>query len=245
VNEESDHERRAVALVLAAGAGARLGRDVPKAFAELGGRTLIERALETVGGCPGIAAAIVLVPPDWIADAGSLARRTEARPEVATIVAGGRTRQESVRRGLDAVPEWAQVVVCHDAARTFATPELFGRVLDALAEGAQGAVPVVPSPDTVKRLRDGVISETIPRAEVGLAQTPQAFVVEALRDAHARSLRHGLDATDDAMLLEAAGYRVIAVEGDPGNFKLTDEADFARAEARLRSHDPLRAGGDR
>src|SRR5919197_1211253 len=153
---------------------------------------------------------VLVVPPNRIPEALEVAERIEPRPELAAVVAGGRTRQESVRLGLEGLPAWAERVACHDAARPFASPELFARVLNALSEVAQGAVSVVPSPDTVKRIRDGVVAETIPRAEVGLAQTPQAFVVEALREAHAKAVRTGLEATDDAMLLEAAGYRVVA-----------------------------------
>ena len=99
---------------------------------------------------------------------------------------------------------------------------------------ADGSVPVVPSADTVKRLREGAVVETIPREHVGLVQTPQAFVASQLREAHARAARNGIEATDDAMLLEEAGLRVIAVPGEPGNFKITTVGDLARAESLIR-----------
>src|SRR5207237_1792345 len=99
--------------------------------------------------------------------------------------------------------------------------------------GVQGVVPVVPSPDTVKRVREGLVIETVSRDELGLVQTPQAFTAEALVDAHRRAQLTGLEATDDAMLLEAAGFRVAAVEGDPSNFKVTTPEDLRRAEFLL------------
>jgi len=241
VSDESNDPGPAAALVLAAGAGERLGLGVPKGFVELGGRPLLQWSLTTVARSPGISAVVVVVPPDRVSEAAQLASRVGSRPDVAAVVPGGATRRDSVRLGLEALPAGTEVVVCHDAARPFASPELFARVLHALTGyAAEGAVPVVASPDTVKRIRDGVIAETIPRGEVGLAQTPQAFLVEALRAAHGRDPGDEAEATDDAMLLEAAGYRVLAVQGDPENFKLTGPADFVRAEARLlverRSH---------
>jgi 2-C-methyl-D-erythritol 4-phosphate cytidylyltransferase/2-C-methyl-D-erythritol 2,4-cyclodiphosphate synthase len=126
-----------------------------------------------------------------------------------------------------------QAIVCHDAARCLAQPQLFEAVLDALRR-ADGAIPVVPVADTVKRLDDGVIAGTLDRDELGLAQTPQAFRAEALREAHRIAEESDVEATDDAMLLELAGYRVVAVPGDPGNFKITTREDLDRAERVLR-----------
>ena len=122
------------------------------------------------------------------------------------------------------------VVMCHDAARPFATPALFDRVLGAL-DGVQGVVPVVPVPDTVKRVEGGVVLRTEPREGLVLAQTPQAFLALALRQAHDRAERDGIEVTDDAAALERAGFRVRAVPGEPGNFKITTPEDLARAEA--------------
>jgi 2-C-methyl-D-erythritol 4-phosphate cytidylyltransferase/2-C-methyl-D-erythritol 2,4-cyclodiphosphate synthase len=138
---------------------------------------------------------------------------------------------------LAALPPEVDAVLCHDAARPFASASLFDRVMQRLAVGAgdvarraDGVVPVVPILDTVKRVRDDVVVETLPREELGLVQTPQAFRREALEDAHAQAVRSGLVATDDAMLLEAAGYRVAAVDGEVVNFKITTAEDLRRAE---------------
>lgn len=219
-----------VALLLAGGSGNRLGRHA-KGFVELGGTPLFVHSFRTMLACPEIDTVVVVVPDGYADDAMQWAR--SIRGEAAVYIRlGGATRLESVRQGLEALPNDAKTVVCHDAARPFASVALFGRVLARL-QGVQGVVPVVPSPDTVKRVREGLVVETVPREELGLVQTPQAFAAEALVDAHRRAGRAGLEATDDAMLLEAAGYRVAAVEGDPANFKLTTPEDLRRAEFLL------------
>jgi 2-C-methyl-D-erythritol 4-phosphate cytidylyltransferase len=222
---------RAVALLLAAGSGERLGLSMPKAFASLGGRSILEISFEGVASVPHVDGVILVVPAERLDEAAEL----RSHPKVLDVVAGGRTRQESVALGLGSVPESARVVLCHDAARPFASPRLFARVIDALGDGreAQGSIPVVAVSDTVKRVRGGLVSGTVPRHDLALVQTPQAFEVDAFRDAHARSAGQDLDATDDAMLLEAAGYTVVAVEGEPGNFKITSPEDLRRAELVL------------
>ena len=177
----------------------------------------------TMVACREIDGVVVIVPDGYADDARKWAESIDEGASL-EIRLGGDTRLESVRRGLEALPSGAERVVCHDAARPFASVELFGRVLARL-RGVQGVVPVVPSPDTV-----GLVIETVPRDELGLVQTPQAFAAEALVDAHRRARQKRLPATDDAVLLEAAGYRVAAVEGDPGNFKITTPEDLRRAE---------------
>jgi 2-C-methyl-D-erythritol 4-phosphate cytidylyltransferase len=149
---------------------------------------------------------------------------------VTAVVAGGESRRESTRRGLSAVLADASVVVCHDAARPFASPALYDRVVAAVAGDVRGAVPGIRSPDTVKDVRDGAVTHTFPRDRVVLSQTPQAFDAGALRSAQERAFDTGPDVTDDAMLLEMAGLAVAVVEGEEMNFKITTEADMRRAE---------------
>jgi 2-C-methyl-D-erythritol 4-phosphate cytidylyltransferase / 2-C-methyl-D-erythritol 2,4-cyclodiphosphate synthase len=217
--------------VLAAGTGQRLGRQEPKAFVELAGRSMLEWSLLAVDASPSISAAVLVAPASAFVKARGIAR---AFPVVAAVVEGGSTRQGSVRAALTQVPASADVVVCHDAARPLAGSDLFDRVVHALKEtGAAGVVPVVGSADTVKRVRGGMVAETVPRDEVGLAQTPQAFVASALLSAHARSVGRAFEGTDDAMLLEASGHRVAVVQGSPTNFKVTTEEDLSRAEELL------------
>ncbi len=219
---------RAVAIVAAAGSGERLGMPSPKAFVALGGRPILARAVETAFACPTIGLVVVAAPPGSEDLAHAIVEPLGAH----AVVTGGATRQASIRAALSAVPSDAAVVVCHDAARALATPALFAAVVEALA-GWDGVVPVVPVPDTVKRMRGQVVVGTVPREGLALAQTPQAFVAAALRDAHERAAAAGVEATDDAALLEWAGYRVRAVPGEPTNLKITTAADLARAEALL------------
>ena len=222
---------RTVALVLAAGAGTRLGRS-PKAFVDLGGEPLFLHSLRTITACGEIEGLVLLVPESHQDAAADTMRSLRPAPPLLDVRVGGATRRESVQLGLRAVPDGTSVVVCHDAARPFATPELFHRVIEGLS-AADGAVPVVTSPDTVKRVRDELVVETLPRDELRPAQTPQAFSAAVLRSVHGHPGSSRPEVTDDAMLLEAAGFRVAAVPGEPGNFKITTEEDLLRARLLL------------
>ena len=227
---------RAVAIVAAAGSGRRLGVGIPKAFAPLGDRPMLAVSLRSIAACAALSSVVIVAPSDRVAEAADIAARFEPDLPVDAVVPGGRTRQASVQLALEAVPAGTSLVVCHDAARPFASPGLFALVVGALEGGraGDGAVPVVPSADTVKRVREGAVVETVPRDHVGLVQTPQAFVASHLREAYARAARDGIEATDDAMLLEATGLRVIVVAGEPGNFKITTADDLARAQSVIR-----------
>lgn len=217
----------AVAVILAAGAGSRLDRQEPKGFVALGGRPLFAHSLAAAGACPEVEALVLAVPLGLEGQA-----MAEGAGKPVKVVAGGETRQGSVRAALAAVPGDVPVVVIHDAARPFATPELFSAVLEALAgaDEVAGAIPVIPVPDTVKRVREGLVAGTEEREHLSLAQTPQAFRAAALRDAHARAAANARSFTDDAAVMEWAGYRVRAVRGDPANFKVTTPEDLALAE---------------
>jgi 2-C-methyl-D-erythritol 4-phosphate cytidylyltransferase len=220
---------RAVAVVVAAGSGTRLGRG-PKALLTIGGRSLVAVAVERALSSPSITGVVVVAPP------GFEARVREALAPIAgssVVVTGGETRQLSVSAGLKAVDVDADVVVVHDAARPFASANLFTAVVDAVVAGADAAVPVLPLVDTVKHVRDGSIVGTEPRDGLALAQTPQACRLQLLRDALAKAEESGLDLTDDAGLLEWAGATVRTVPGEPENFKITTAVDLARADAIL------------
>jgi 2-C-methyl-D-erythritol 4-phosphate cytidylyltransferase len=209
------------AVVVAGGAGTRLGNPVPKQFLELGGLRVIDWAVAAAeAACHSV---VAVVPSDHL-DANL--------PPTVTVVAGGPSRAASVRSGLAAIPEEAAVIVVHDAARPLADPALFQRVIEAvMMEGADGAVPGVPVADTIKRVdeSDNQVLETLERAALRAIQTPQAFDAGVLRRAHAGDG----DATDDAALVEAAGGRVVVVDGDPANLKITGPDDLERAEAIL------------
>lgn len=227
-----------MALVVAAGSGDRLGARIPKALVPLRGRPMLQYALEVVAESGVADGVVVVVPEPARSRFESLIDELPRAIRIESLVPGGGTRQESVRLGLEVLAGGADVVVCHDAARPLATPELFRRVVEGL-HGVEGCVPVVPTPDTVKLVEGGRVVRTIPRAQVRLAQTPQAFSLSALLEAHGRALREGEEGTDDAMLVEAAGYSVAVVEGEARNLKITTPEDLRRAEQLLAERDSL------
>lgn len=219
------------ALLVAAGAGERLGLDRPKAFAELRGRPLLAESLERLDLCPWVDAIVVAAPAGWEEPVILLAEELAAS-KVVSCVTGGSTRAESVKAALADVDESALVVLVHDAARPLLEDEVVERVLGPLAEGFDGVVPAVPVSDTVKRVERGVVVETVAREGLVAAQTPQAFLAPALRRAFEGELG---GATDCASLVERSGGRVAVVDGDPRLFKVTTPADLALVDAQLPS----------
>ena len=170
------------AIVAAAGRGDRLGLDRPKAFAALRGRPLLAESLERLEATDWVDAIVIAAPAGWEEPAILLAEELGCG-KVSSCVTGGATRAESVRLALAEVPEDAAVVLVHDAARPLVTDEVVGRVLEPLGEGWDGAVPGLPLADTVKRVRDGAVVETVARDDLVAVQTPQAFVTSVLRSA--------------------------------------------------------------
>jgi 2-C-methyl-D-erythritol 4-phosphate cytidylyltransferase len=217
------------ALIAAAGSGERLGIDRPKAFAVLGGRPLLAESLERLDRCPFVDAIVVAAPPEWEEPAILLTEELAASKVVACVT-GGATRAASVKAAFAEVPEEALVVVVHDAARPMVGDDVVERVLVPLGRGFDGAVPGVPVRDTLKRVRDGAVVETVDRDDLFAAQTPQAFLATTLRRAFAGDVG---SATDCASLVEAIGGRVALVEGDLRLVKVTTPADLALVESWL------------
>lgn len=205
------------AVVVAAGSSSRFGR--LKQFEPLAGRQVLDWSIEAARS---VAGGVVLVVPDPAAVEPS---RADA------VVGGGPTRAASVRAGLDAVPEDAEVVVVHDGARPLARAELFRTVVGALGPGVDAVVPGLPVAETVKQVDGDRVVSTVDRSQLVAVQTPQAFRPGRLRAAH----RTGGEATDDAALVEATGGTVVVVPGDPRNLKLTEPSDLVVAEALLRA----------
>ena len=189
---------------------------------KLGDRVLLAESLERLEGSDWIDSIVMVAPAGWEEPAILVAEELGCG-KVSATVTGGEMRTGSVRTGLAEVREEAAVVLVHDAARPLVSDAVIERVLRPLGEGWDGAVPALPFPDTVKRVRDGAVVETLDRSELVGAQTPQAFVASVLRDAFAGDLP---DATDCASLVEARGGRVCAVEGDPRLLKVTGAADL-------------------
>jgi 2-C-methyl-D-erythritol 4-phosphate cytidylyltransferase len=226
------------AIVAAAGEGSRLGGAGPKAFQPVAGIPMVAHSLAALAAA-GLDRIVIVVPEVE----RSTAERTLAGflPAVpAVFVAGGATRQASVRAGLAEVPDDVERVVVHDAARPLASASMFESALAAL-DRAAGAVVAVPAEDTMKLLgRDGAIEETIPRRGLYRAQTPQAFRTEVLRRAHDRAVADAFEGTDDAALVERIGEVVVVVPGDPRNFKVTTSEDLVLVELLLASAEERR-----
>lgn len=220
---------RAAALVVAGGNGARLGAGVPKAFVDLGGRSVLAGAVAAVGAAEAVAALVVVVPGGCIERARAEVQPVLRRGCDCQLVVGGRTRQESVRNGVRVVPECHELILVHDAARPLVPSELVAQCLRVAAETG-AAVAALPVSDTVKEVSgDGAVVATLERSRLRVVQTPQAFRAALLRDAHERAAREGFEATDDAALVERYGSAVWTVPGDPANIKITTAADLAWA----------------
>lgn len=213
-------------VVVAAGSGSRLGAGVPKAFVHLAGRPLLAHALDTIARMPG-RTEVVVVAPGGLTDPGGALWSGVDLPAGAVVVAGGAERTDSVAAGMAALPVGCDVVLVHDAARCLMPLAVFLRVVEAVRAGAAGAVPGLPVVDTIKTVdAAGVITGTPDRSTLRAVQTPQGFRRAVLERAHAS----GLQATDDAALVELCGDAVVVVDGDPLGAKVTTADDLERAQ---------------
>jgi 2-C-methyl-D-erythritol 4-phosphate cytidylyltransferase len=226
-------ERDANLVVAAAGRGERLGASQPKAFVPLGGSPIVLHTLRRLAALDVFVRAIVVVPETHIAVFRELAA-AEPWPFHVETVAGGSERQESVRRGLAALADDCEFVVVHDAVRPFVSPQLVVACLEA-ARSRGAAVAALPVRDTVKRAAGTVVTATVDRRGMWMVQTPQAFRLALLREAHRRAAETGHAATDDAAVVEWAGGLVEVVPGEPENVKITGPADLCYAERLLAS----------
>ncbi|HLA19900.1 MAG TPA: bifunctional 2-C-methyl-D-erythritol 4-phosphate cytidylyltransferase/2-C-methyl-D-erythritol 2,4-cyclodiphosphate synthase [Pseudolabrys sp.] len=220
------------AVIVAAGRGTRAaGGDVPKQFRRIGSETLLRRTLSMFLECGTVGRVQPVIHPEDLAPY----RDAVAGIDVLAPAFGGATRQASVRAGLEALSTRPpDIVLIHDAARPFASADLVSRAIAATA-ATGAAIPALPVTDTVKTVdTDNNVQQTLDRATLRLVQTPQAFDFAALLAAHRRAAAQGReDFTDDAALAEWAGMKIAVFAGEPGNIKITNADDFARAEAML------------
>lgn len=224
---------RAAVVVPAGGEGHRMGSHGPrKQYLELAGEPILLRSLRVFLEHPAFQWIVVALPAD------DMASPPLFLPQGVTVVAGGATRGDSVRFGLDAVPESAEIILVHDAARPLVTRQTVDRVLAVAATGV-GAVAAVPVADTLKRV-DGAhrVLETVDRASLWQAQTPQGFPRRMVVDAYRRAAEEVVTATDDAALVERYGGQVVVVAGDPRNLKVTRPQDLELAETFLAMQQP-------
>ena len=221
---------QSIVILVAAGRGERMGADRPKAFLDLAGEALVLRSARVFDEAPSVAAIVAVVPAADVEPARSLLGPVR---KLRGVVPGGDRRQDSVLEGLrQAPPGFDGVVLVHDAARPLVDVALVEAVArEAAAAGA--ALPVLPVVDTVKRVRDGLVVETLDRGELGVAQTPQGFRFPLLEEAYEAAFRDRLTVTDEAMAVERLGAPVRAVPGSPRNRKITTPEDLAWAEGVL------------
>jgi 2-C-methyl-D-erythritol 4-phosphate cytidylyltransferase/2-C-methyl-D-erythritol 2,4-cyclodiphosphate synthase len=223
---------KAVALIVAAGSGSRMGGDVPKQFRPIGGKSVLAHAVDALASHPAIDAVRVVIGEGR----EELARNALGARSVGEFIIGGNERADSVRAGLSAIE--ADVVLVHDAARPFCPHDVIDRLLDEL-QHSEGAVPVLPLPDTLARAGE-TLGDPVDRHGLVRVQTPQAFRVQSLIESYARW--NGPSPTDESTVLRAAGIEVAIVEGDTMLEKLTTTADWQRAEALLTSRLVSRTG---
>jgi 2-C-methyl-D-erythritol 4-phosphate cytidylyltransferase len=224
-----------VAIVVAAGKGTRLGGDRPKQFLELAGVPVIIHTLRQFERSKRINEVVTVLPAEDTAGFQSLAQKFSVN-KVCRIIAGGLTRAQSVRNGLNAIAE-ADIVAVHDGVRPLVTPEEIDEVVNA-AERSGAAILTAPVADTIKRVDGDRILETVSRAELRRALTPQCFQFDLLKLAyeHLDEIESaGIEITDESLLVEKLGVPVVAVEGSSRNIKITDEADLAIAGRLLTS----------
>jgi 2-C-methyl-D-erythritol 4-phosphate cytidylyltransferase / 2-C-methyl-D-erythritol 2,4-cyclodiphosphate synthase len=217
------------AVIVAAGRGLRAGADMPKQFRQIGGAPMIRQSLVTLLEHPEVDVVQPVIHPEDV----EMFRSSAVALELLPPVFGGATRQASVRAGLEALaPRQPAIVLIHDAARPFASAALVSRAIAAAAQSG-AAIPALPVTDTVKTVdAAGLVDKTLDRNSLRLVQTPQSFAFPALLEAHRRAAAAGRDEfTDDAALAEWAGLKVSVFPGEPGNIKITNAGDFARAEA--------------
>lgn len=221
---------RVAAVLPSGGSGLRMGAGgVRKQYVELGGEPVLLRAVRPFVQHPEVEWIVVVLPPEDV-EAPPI-----ELPAGVAVVAGGAERGDSVRRGLAAVPEEAEVVLIHDGARPLLPGVVLDRVLRAVGP-ATGAIAALPVADTLKRVVDGVvIRSTVERAGLWRAQTPQAFPREMIVSAYRRAAEDGVAGTDDASLVERYGGRVVVVEGDRRNLKITRPEDLQLAGLLLES----------
>ncbi|MFY1677599.1 MULTISPECIES: 2-C-methyl-D-erythritol 4-phosphate cytidylyltransferase [unclassified Streptomyces] len=228
---------RAAAVIPAAGRGVRLGPGGPKALRALGGIPMLVHAARAMAASRSVALVVVVAPPDGVAevrallDSHSLPERTDVR-----VVPGGATRQDSVRLGLEAMPEGHDIVLVHDAARPLVPVDTVDAVVESVRDGAPAVVPVLALADTVKQVEPSApgapepVVATPDRALLRAVQTPQGFDRATLVRAHASVTE---DVTDDAGMVERLGVPVVAVPGHEEAFKVTRPLDLVLAEAVL------------
>lgn len=229
---------RIAAILPAAGLGTRMGADTPKQFLELDGVPIVILSLRRIASCELVTDIIVATRADEVARLEERIRSEKFKQNV-RVVRGGDSRQDSVSCALEQVPEGTEIVLVHDAVRPFVTREQIARVIEE-ARHCKAAILGIPAMDTVKEVKRAslpedvaLITATIPRERIVLAQTPQAFATKLLKEAFRQAQADGVNASDEAGLVERMGHDVHVVLGSERNLKITKPADLELARIYL------------
>ncbi len=229
---------RIAAILPAAGLGTRMGAETPKQFLELNGTPIVILSLRRIAACPQVTDIIVATRADEVARLEERVKQEKCKQSV-RVVKGGDSRQDSVASALREVPDDTEIVLVHDAVRPFVTVEQIARVIEE-ARRCQAAILGIPAMDTVKEVKRASLPEdvalivgTMPRERVVLAQTPQAFATKLLKEAFARAQADGVNASDEAGLVERLGHNVHVVLGSERNMKITKPSDMDLARYYL------------
>jgi 2-C-methyl-D-erythritol 4-phosphate cytidylyltransferase len=217
----------ALVILVAAGRGERMGAARPKAFVPLGGEAILLQSARPFEAAASIGSLVAVVPAADVEAARNLLMPIR---KLIAVVAGGERRQDSVLEGLKQAPAgFDGIVLVHDAARPFVDEALIDAVIGAAARSG-AALPVLPLVDTIKRVREDRVVETLDRSELGAAQTPQGFRIGLLARAYEQASRDRVTLTDEALAVERMGATVVVVPGSPRNRKITTPEDLAWAE---------------
>jgi 2-C-methyl-D-erythritol 4-phosphate cytidylyltransferase/2-C-methyl-D-erythritol 2,4-cyclodiphosphate synthase len=217
-------------IVVAAGRGERLKASAPKAFVELNGRTILEHSLAALANLSELAQVVIAAPGTHLAEATEIASGVLSGDATLDVVVGGETRQQSIANALAVVSDEAEIVLVHDAARAFASSELFERVATAVRTTGASVIPALEIADTIKRVVADQVQETVDRSSLRSAQTPQGFITADLKRAYANASD---DFTDDAALMQSQGKRVSFVAGEAEAAKITTPEDLLGVLSRL------------
>jgi 2-C-methyl-D-erythritol 4-phosphate cytidylyltransferase len=216
-------------VIVAGGSGTRVGSEEPKQFRWVAGKPMLLHSVQTFMARPDVVAVVCVLPPRYAGDPPPWLFQCDVDRLMVSV--GGRTRSESVANGLDDLPDDAEIVLVHDAARPLVGTATIDRVIEAV-RGGTSAIAALPVVDTLKEVgEDGAIRRTIDRAQLWRAQTPQGFPRRVLVDAHRRARAEHVTATDDAALLERLGIPIRVVHGSERALKVTAPGDFARVDA--------------
>ena len=216
------------AVIVAAGSASRMG-GIDKVMAQLGGEPMIRRTVRNFQNCDAISEIVVVTRPDLIEE---ISRQCAGYDKLKTVVAGGKSRQESVALGLDALSEDVKLAAVHDGARPFADWQLIDRCVRA-ANTYSAAAPAIPVKDTIKVVEGRIVKSTPDRATLFAVQTPQVFDYDLLRGALTKAEADGAAVTDDCSAVERLGMSIKIVEGDERNIKITTPLDLKIAELFL------------